>query len=164
MTRQILIVTLFSGLIFTSCQSGEKNESAETQNADGATNAVTTGNIPFTKAERYFVKNTVSTIDNPKIETQEQFDAIFGAATTMGKDGKPTEIDFEKQYVIAVTLPETDFSVTIEPLSLIKNEQKEVVLSYKLIIGEKQSHLIKPALAIIVDKLNDGQVVLKKEN
>jgi len=164
MTRQILIVTLFSGLIFASCQSGEKSDSAETQNAEAASHAIVTGNIPFRKAERYFVKNTVSTIDNPKIETQEAFDAIFGAATTMGKDGKPTEIDFEKQYVIAVTLPETDFSVTIEPLSLTKNERKEVVLSYKLIIGDKQTYLTKPVLAVIVDKHNDGQVVLKREN
>lgn len=164
MTRQILIITLFSGLIFASCQSSKESGSAETQNAEGATNAVATGNVPFTKAERYFVKNTVSTIDNPKIETQEQFDAIFGAATTMGKDGKPTEIDFEKQYVIAVTLPETDFSVTIEPLSLIKNEKNEVVLSYKLVIGDKQTYLAKPVLAVIVDKQNDGQVVLKKED
>lgn len=161
MNKQILTITLFAGLLGASCQGGNEQKSTE---ADKVSQDVSTVNVPFKKAERYFVKNTVSSIDNPKIETQEQFDAVFGAAATMGKDGKPTEIDFEKQYVIALTLPETDFSVTIEPLSLVRNEKKEVVLSYQLTIGDKQTYLTKPVLAVIVDRMYDGQVVLKRES
>ena len=34
-------------------------------------------------------------------------------ATTKGKDGKPTAIDFTKQFVLAIVLPETDFATEI---------------------------------------------------
>ena len=58
--------------------------------------------IPFIVTKNYFTKNTVKRggLENPKIETKENFDGIFGAATTM--NGKPSEINFSKQYVIAV--------------------------------------------------------------
>jgi hypothetical protein len=83
-------------------------------------------------------------------------------ATTMGKDGKPTEIDFAKQYVIAVILPETDLMTTVEPVSLQKNETGEITLTYKSVVGQKQTFTTMPNFAIIVDKTETGNITLKK--
>lgn len=41
--------------------------------------------IPYREAKNYFVKNNIdAAIDNPKFETQGEFDQVFGMATTMG--------------------------------------------------------------------------------
>jgi hypothetical protein len=119
-------------------------------------------NIAFTVAKNYFVNNAVTKLDNPKIETAEKFNKIFGMATTMGKDGKPTEIDFSKQYVIAVILPETDLSTNINPISLLKNTENEITLTYKSVVGQKQSFTTIPNFAIIIDKKENGNVTLKE--
>jgi hypothetical protein len=101
-------------------------------------------------------------LDNPKIETAEKFNEIFGMATKMGKDGKPTEIDFSKQYVIAVILPETDLSTNVSPISLLKNTKNEITLNYKSVVGQKQSWTSRPNFAIIIDKKENGNVTLKE--
>ena len=128
----------------------------ETQNETKKTN------ISFTLAKNYFVKNNVKKLDNPKIATAEKFNEIFGMATTMGKDSKPTEIDFSKQYVIAVILPETDLSTNINPISLLKNTENEITLNYKSVVGKKQSFTTLPNFAIIIDKKETGNVTLKE--
>lgn len=119
-------------------------------------------NIAFTIAKNYFVNNTVTKLDNPKIETAEKFNEIFGMATTMGAAGKPTKIDFSKQYVIAIILPETDFATNIYPISLLKNTKNEITLNYKYVIGEKQSFTTRPNFIIIVDKRENGMITLNE--
>ncbi len=120
-------------------------------------------NIAFTEAKNYFVKNTIGKLDNPKIDTAEKFNQIFGMATTMGRDGKPTEIDFKKQYVIAVILPETDFMTTITPVSLQKDEMGKITLIYNKVVGSKQTYTIRPSFEIIVDKTENGSIELKEQ-
>ncbi|MBK8626492.1 MAG: hypothetical protein IPN86_13270 [Saprospiraceae bacterium] len=120
--------------------------------------------IPFTFAKNYFVNNNVEKLDNPKIETVEVFNEIFGMATTMSKDGKPTEIDFDRQYVIAVILPETDLLTTIVPVSLQKDEIAKITLTYKTSVGQKQTYTSRrPSFAIIVDKKENGIIELKEQ-
>ena len=120
-------------------------------------------NITFTVAKNYFVKNTIDKLVNPKIETAEKFNEIYGMATTMGKDGKPTEIDFKKQYVIAVILPETDLMTTIDPVSLQKDDNGKITLTYKKVVGQKQTYTIKPSFEIIVSKTENGTIELKEQ-
>ena len=57
--------------------------------------------VAFEVAKNYFFKNDHEIPASPKITTAEEFGKLFGMATTMGKDGKPTEIDFTKQFVLA---------------------------------------------------------------
>jgi len=121
-------------------------------------------NIPFTIAKNYFVHNTVTKIDNQKMETAEKFSEIFGMATTMGAAGKPTEIDFSKQFVIAVILPETDMSTTIYPINLVKNTNNEITLHYKSVVGTKQSFTTRPNFILIVDKRENGRIILNEIN
>lgn len=118
--------------------------------------------IPFTVAENYFVKNTVKSIDQPKISSQEAFDQIFGMATVMGPNGRPTSINFAKQYVIAVINPTTYYNTTLTPVSLQKNRKGEIIFSYKIEKGEKQTYAVTPALIIIVDNNENGPVILRK--
>lgn len=151
-------------IFITSCQNTNNTDKpadpytiiTKTQNETNATS------ILFTEAKNYFVNNRIKKLDHPKIETAREFHEIFGLATTMGKEGKPTEIDFTRQYVIAIILPETEYSTSIEILHLQKDERGEITLTYKLIIGEKQSFTMIPNKIIIVDKKEKGKIRLEE--
>ena len=71
--------------------------------------------VAFEVAKNYFFKNDQEIPASPKITTSEEFGKLFGMATTMGKDGKPTEIDFTKQFVLAIVLPVTNLATEIIP-------------------------------------------------
>jgi hypothetical protein len=120
-----------------------------------------TTNIPFTVAQNYFVKNTVTTLKEAKITTQEKFDEVFGAAATMGAGGQPTDINFSTHYVVAVVLPETDLSTTVTPVSLQRKSKNELILTYKTVVGQKQSYTTRPNFMIVVDKKHSGNITLK---
>ena len=83
-------------------------------------------------------------------------------ATTMGKNGRPTMIDFSKQYVVAILKPETYFKSTIELKNVQKNQSGEIVVTYRCEIGQKQTYSILPNLVIALNKSEDGHVVLKE--
>jgi hypothetical protein len=112
--------------------------------------------VSYRRAENYFVKNTVKQLDNPKLETAEKFNAVFGLARTMSEGSKPTEIDFSKEFVIAVILPETEVETSIENVSVQKNEKGELLISYKVVSGQKQTFTTVPNLALILDKADYG--------
>lgn len=65
-------------------------------------------NIPYVVMNNYFLKNNVVGISYPLITKQEEFSGLFGMAAVMGKDGAPTSVDFSKESVIAIVLPETN--------------------------------------------------------
>ena len=64
--------------------------------------------VPYTELKNYFFRNDAKIPTNPKIDTQEQFDSLFGMATAMGAEGRPTKVDFERQFVVAIILPVTN--------------------------------------------------------
>lgn len=157
MTKIILTLVIMSGLLFVTCKNNLKTDlTIETKNESKMKD------ITFNLAKNYFVKSTVINLDNPKIETLEKFNDIFGMETIMGKEGKPTEINFNKQYVIAVILNETDYMTTVNPVSLQKNNKNEITLTYKTIIGQKQSYKTRPSFGIIVDNIENGKIKLKE--
>jgi hypothetical protein len=75
----------------------------------------------------------------------------------MGEGGKPTEIDFKKQFVIAVISPTSDLNPSIDSLSL-KKINDDLVLEFKETMGDKQSFSTRPAAILIVDKQFDGNL------
>ena len=97
----------------------------------------------------------------PKISSQEEFDKIFGMATTMGENGKPTSIDFTKQYVIAVVGQVTDKSTSITVNSL-KQNGNVITLNYNQTEGEKQTSFRQPLLLLIVDNKYQADIKLQK--
>ncbi len=119
--------------------------------------------IPFYEAKNYFVRNDIQNSVPVKFESEKDFKEYFGMAAVMGKDGMPTSIDFTKQYVIAVTLPETDTETDINLVSLKKDTNSDIILTYKVITEEKRSYAIIPVRLLIVDKKYDGTVKLIRQ-
>jgi hypothetical protein len=156
-------MAVVGAILFSSCNSTAKNTvNAKQRNANDSATAITAEqDIPFTMANRYFVNNTYNDGDlmNPKITTPEQFKKIFGMATVMGPNGKPTAIDFSRQYVVAVIGKLTNRNTSINMNSL-KQKDNLISLAYKVTEGEKGSVTIRPALLIIVDNKYQGEIKL----
>lgn len=130
-------------LIFASCKTKS---------------AVAANGIPYVEANGYFVKNDAPTIPKGKITTQEEFYRFFGEAATM--TSRPTQIDFQRQFVIAVSQKPTDRSTTYSPVALTKEDGK-LVFAYHVSQGDRQSYTIQPLLLIVVDKKYEADVQCK---
>lgn len=164
MKQQIFLIAFTTISALIACQNRQVNQSSTTEDTISVTKKKSNEEISYTVAKGYFVKNTISEkgLENPKIEDEKTFNQYFGAATTMGKDGKPTAIDFTDQFVIAVIASNTDYSTTITPLRLATNGSDQLTLTYQVEKGEKQSHTQRPVLLLVVDKTYNQEVVLEE--
>lgn len=121
--------------------------------------------ISFREAQNYFVKNTFKTdqIVSKKITSQSELNDFFGSATVMGSNGKPTIIDFEKEFVVVVICPETYFSSQFTSIKLVATEENKVNIEYKITTKEKQTYSVVPFSLMIVGKEHiDKHFVLKQ--
>jgi len=107
--------------------------------------------IPFTEVKNHFFRNDAVLPSSPKIDSREQFDAMFGTAAFMGKDGTPTSIDFDKEFVIAVVCPVTDVATELVAESLHKAGD-QLVFSYRETRGDRQGWSMRPVLLVKVDR------------
>ena len=114
--------------------------------------------VTFEVAKNYFFKNDQQIPASPKITTEEEFNKLFGMATVMGKDGKPTSIDFTKQFVLAIVLPVTDTATEINPVK-VEAKSDSLFYTYEVKAGEKQSYSIQPVSIIILDKQYENNEV-----
>ncbi len=113
----------------------------------------TTGKIQkvdYKEAYNYFLNQGQERVVSSKITTQKEFDRYFGMAAFMGKGGNPTVINFKKEFVIPIVLPETDKDTDILDVSLEGNE-RELKLTYRVKEGKQQSFFIQPIKLLIVD-------------
>lgn len=153
-------VLLVAALAMVSCQNAKPVSDKETASAETGMNM----KVPFVVAKNYFIKNTVG--DKPtfveKITTQEDFEALFGAAATMGESGMPTRIDFAKQYVIAVLNPSTDMLTSLNMPTLSKNGNT-ITLAYEEKVEGKQSYTMRPNLILVVDNQYQGEIKTVKK-
>ena len=120
--------------------------------------------VNYTIAENYFIKNNAQLPESHKISDQETFNQIFGMATTMGENGKPTQIDFEKQFVIAVETGPVQKETTLIPGFLINHYDGQLVFHYEIKQGADITYTIRPVLAIIVDKEYDNLKIKVVQN
>lgn len=166
MRKPILTLVIGASLLLIACQNNPKTNDLDRNKTEEIETKFDPKNtdIVFTVAKNYFVNNTVTSLLNPKIETAEKFTEIFGMGSTMGDEGKPTEIDFQKQYVIAVVLPETEMKTTMSPVSLQKDEKGTITLLYKTTVGQKQLFTSRPNFLIIVDNSENGIIEVKEQN
>lgn len=119
-------------------------------------------NIPFVEARNYFVSNQVHEVPS-KIDNRADFEHYFGAAAYMGKNGVPTAIDFNRQYVIAVA-PPAGRQTTVLKAKELKKENGLIVFTYwQQTDSISRSFSSRSLLLIVVDKEHDGQVVLRAE-
>ena len=143
-------------LAMTACTSN----SSETTKSNEDSNEVV-----FEVAKNYFFKNDQQIPASPKITTEEEFNKLFGMATVIGEDGKPTFIDFTKQFVLAIVLPVTYTAMEISPVK-VEAKSDSLFYTYEVKTGEKQTYSIQPVSIIIIDKqyednevklINDGE-------
>ena len=114
--------------------------------------------VPYKEAKNYFVKNNIdAAIDNPKFENQQEFDQVFGMATTMGENGKPTVINFSKEFVVAQIEDPSTQKVELKPVSIRKNANI-LEIKYRKIVGGNQSYTSQPAMILIIDNKYNGDV------
>ena len=158
-----IIFTLVSiAILSTSCN--QNNNSKSTTNVQHEKAAPNTNSvIPYVVAERYFTKNTVEDANlTLQITSKNDFDKYFGSATVMGNDGKPTPIDFSKQYAITVIGKKSNNKVNILPLSL-ESENNTITLQYKEETEEKQTHTSRALLILLVDKKYNGNIKFERK-
>lgn len=146
--RVAFAVVAVCSLSFYSCKSSSSAVSGE--------------KVSYKVANRYFVKNNVDGAVPAKITTQQDFDKYFGAAAVMGKDGLPTTIDYSKEFVVAIALPETNKNTEIVP-SKIRSNSGALNVYYHVKEGTPGSYSIRPFQLLIVSKKYDGNVQLVKE-
>jgi hypothetical protein len=157
MSKFIIYSILILTFNLTSCKTNEA-----TFNDYKQKDKVDRSEIEFTILRNYYVKNNAQKIDNPKIENALNFNQIFGMATTMSEIGKPTTIDFSKEFVIVIILPETDVETNIEIKNLIKDDSGNLTVNYRVTRSNKQSYTNIPFVAIKVNLKEKGNVLLKE--
>lgn len=91
------------------------------------------------------------------ITSQDEFDSFFGIARAMREGGKPTAINFDSEFVIAVISPISDDVSGVECKALSMKEEK-LVLGYNLSKTDKQSFESRHALILVVDKESENRV------
>ena len=84
-------------------------------------------------------------------------------AAYMGKDGEPTRVDFDNEFVLPIVLPETDCETEIIDVALSGNASV-INLDYKIKVGAKRDFFTRPIKLLVVDKAyRYAQVQLNKE-
>ena len=106
--------------------------------------------VPYIEAHNYFFRNDAKIPSGPIISDAKTFNSLFGMARTMGENGKPTEIDFDNQFVIAIVLPSTDIDTKIEPNKLTVDNQR-MDFKYTIMKGRKMTSMMQPILVLVVD-------------
>ena len=105
--------------------------------------------VPFKVAQNYFYNN----VGNPAtmITDAESFAKSFGMATVMGDKGKPTDIDFNKEFLIDVIFPVTTWEMEVNPIK-VEAKGDTLYYSYNVSVGKKLSYSIRPISIVIIDK------------
>lgn len=122
--------------------------------------------VPYQEAKNYFVNNTYpdQTTHVLRITSEKKFNEIFGMAALMGDEGKPTEINFSKNFVIALidaVSNETE-SIIIKNLA---NERKKLNLRYAILKREVPSFAtFRFAKILIVNKKYKAPVIANLSN
>ena len=120
--------------------------------------------IAYRIADRYFLRNDVKFPDDPIVTTQAQFDSLFGCAPVMGENGLPTKIDFQREFVIGISLPETNDETNIVPGEMTMNDDI-LKLNYAVNVGEQnRSFSIKPLMLLIVERKYLPEECVLKQN
>lgn len=177
MKRNIIAVLIALGVIymgFTACNGNTENadqaedttsvlggleDSTLSPDSSALAVAMAADTIPYQIAENYFIKNNVKDTVPATITTRAGFENYFGMAAHMGKNGKPTPIDFGKKYVIVVDYPNTKRNIDMQPGLLIKRGA-DITFNFKINRGPKMRYSIRPFLMIVVDKQYAGNLIL----
>ncbi len=157
--RNFTFLLPYAALILAACTSvANKNSTVSSPTTAGDTL------IAYRIADRYFLRNDVKFPDDPIVTTQAQFDSLFHCAPVMGEDGKPTKIDFQREFVIGISLPETNDETSIVPGEMTMDDDI-LNLNYAVNVGEhNRSFSIKPLVLLIVERKYLPEECVLKQN
>ena len=118
--------------------------------------------IPFLQAKNYFVRNDYkdTALHLLKLDSREAFERVFGMATTMSPDGKPTPINFDTDYALACISETSDKPIELQSVSLTSTHGN-ILLTCSRKEGPAQTFISRSALILIVDKHTQGAPVLQ---
>lgn len=119
--------------------------------------------VPFKEAQNYFLLTNYkeAPLHSVKITNQKFFDSLFGAATTMGKNGRPTPIDFNSNYIIAIIDKKSNRAkeLSVKSITQLKNELTIVMFSSEI---SKSTYVSRPVKLLIVPKTYQGALKLEE--
>lgn len=146
--NKLLSILFLAALALLCCQCTTSRELRQAQK--GAKD------IPFVTLENYYVRNDVdcSKTQHLIIDNETDFNKFFGAAALMG--GMPTDINWKKQYVIAVLLPETNRATMVTPME-VKASEGNVIFKFQVNRGHKTSYTLVPFAAVALNRSADPQ-------
>ena len=146
--KKTSIILVLAAIVILCCQCTISKELRQAQK--GATD------IPFVVLDNYYVRNDVdcSKVQHLIIDNERDFKAFFGEAALMG--GLPTDINWKRQYVIAVLLPETNRPTSVTPIE-IKQSPGSIIFRYQVNRGSKGSYTLVPFTAIALNRSEDPQ-------
>lgn len=113
--------------------------------------------VNYQMAERYFIKNSIPDGNFIyKLSSQQEFESYFGEATVMGKNGKPTVIDFSTSFVIAVINEKSTNKVSFKSIGLTISKDGKLKLTYTKEVSEVSSSVTTrvPLIMIVSKKYN----------
>ncbi|WP_024989369.1 hypothetical protein [Segatella albensis] len=120
--------------------------------------------IKFKEAYHYFYRNDAPQGEQLlRLQSQKELDNYFGSATVMGKDGAPTSINFDKYFVIAKVLPETNHATEINNIKLT-HDNNRIILGYKTKTHgmTSQDYNIRPTVLLLVNRKYIGSEITEK--
>jgi hypothetical protein len=159
-TKLIAFLMTGTALMLLGACTGQKNNAE----ADEEAEVHAPMSVPYSDVEHYFLKNGAELPADPKIDTQEQFDSLFGAAAVMGDDDDlPTQVDFENYFVIAVALPPTSQDVDLEDRQLL-DDGETLTLEYSVDRDDEfRTFETQPLLLIAVNRHYERDTVVLSE-
>lgn len=119
--------------------------------------------VSYNVAANYFctdgLPNTGKTIQ--PITSEATFQLYYQPAASMGKGGRPSPIDFTRQFVIPIKEPASDIQTNINVKSLTKSGDT-YTLEYTVAKGEKMTWTSKNCMAIIVNGICKKDIQVKR--
>ena len=108
--------------------------------------------VPFRELTNYFIRKDAPKERFEKVFfSQEAFRSNFGMAAFMGPNGRPSEIDFKREVVIAMVLPPMNQACKLRIEEVVKEEGR-LIFHYAQTLGEPLSYTIRPCLLIAIAK------------
>lgn len=146
--KRFYIVFSLVAIVMLCCQCTTSKELRQAKKGAKSTNYITLKN--------YFVRNDVdcSKMQRLVIDSKQEFDAFFGPAAIMGE--RPTDINWNEQFVIAVLLPETNKATMVSPLG-VKQSPGNVIFRYQVNRGRKTSYTLVPFTAVALNRSTSPQ-------
>lgn len=112
----------------------------------------TDGTVEYSVLHHYYHNNNAPMPESPLITTREDFDSQFSMAAVTGEDGLPTPVNFRKQVVLAIVLPATEKSTTIDSVSVRQTAPGELTLAYTVHEGVDMGYSIQPIYLMSIDR------------